>query len=102
MSISKLEELTQTFQKGFPEKSSELSDLNRTLSAAKSPEETFELIREKCHFLKGAFGMYGFHGMYECCERIESTISSEPSPQSREQVSNHLQELIIQLNQHAL
>lgn len=101
---SKLAALTLTFRQSFSEKASEIKKLESQLEFTPQPDaKLLGEIREKVHFFKGAFGMYGFENLYEICEEIQNDIDSAAIDQAPEStvLSSKLTALIKGLQQHA-
>lgn len=104
MNEESLRELTIKFRQSFAEKKTALDQLIKGLSEATEHNAPLEEIRDHCHYLKGAFGIYGFHDLYEQCEQIQNLIESgiADDKEGLNALKDELNRLIETLESHAL
>lgn len=94
-----LEQLTQRFRGDFPKKQAEIVALSERLKQANSDSTAIiQDIRDTVHYVKGAFGMYGFQGLYDRCEALQRAVEGN---ESKSQLLEHLQSLIEELDEQS-
>lgn len=95
-----LEKLTQQFRADFPKKAADIERLREELSQAHSEDsQTLKDLHDKIHFMKGAFGIYGFTSLFDHCDGIQQSIENG---HDMEKLDQRLRLMISDLTKQAL